>query len=206
MLYNKSFPLFFERRFLVDLLTVFVSTFLLVFMGELGDKTQIAAGTGTLANRRQAGTIFFSSALALVTVAGVTVFLAGLIPQSYLPILTKIGGGFLIVYGLYLFFKKDNDTDDKTAPDLKSAWGLFLIQFFTVLANEIGDKTQFATLGSALKNQTNLLVVFTASASALVAVTGLTVFLATKIPASWAVRLQYIGAGLMIVYGIYMIA
>jgi putative Ca2+/H+ antiporter (TMEM165/GDT1 family) len=73
----------------VELLSIFASTFLLVFIGELGDKTQIATGTGTLANRGQPQVVFFSSTLALVTVAGLTVFFAGLIPPAVLPQVQK---------------------------------------------------------------------------------------------------------------------
>jgi putative Ca2+/H+ antiporter (TMEM165/GDT1 family) len=61
-----------------------------VFVGELGDKTQIAAGTNTLANRRHTGTIFLSSSLALLAVAGLTVFGAGFIPSNLVPLPKKL--------------------------------------------------------------------------------------------------------------------
>jgi len=66
----------------MDLITIFLTTFGLIFIGELGDKTQIAAGTGTLANKKKVRLIFFSSALALVAVAGLTVFGAGFISKE----------------------------------------------------------------------------------------------------------------------------
>ncbi len=190
----------------MDLGTVFFSTFLLVFIGELGDKTQIAAGTGTLANRKQTGTIFLSSILALVAVSGLTVFGAGLIPKTLIPTLTLFGGGLLIVYGLYLFFKTDDSDDEGSTVAEKGVWGLFLSQFLVVFLAELGDKTQIATLGAAIKNQAELLVVFAASASALAAVTSITVWGITKVPSGWVKNLQRIGAALMIAYGIYMMS
>ncbi len=197
----------FEGDSVVDLSisTVFISTFLLVFVGELGDKTQIAAGTGTLANRKQTGTIFISSILALVAVSGLTVFGAGLIPKTFIPILTMIGGGFLIIYGIYLFRKTDESTAEGDTREGKGTWGLFLTQFFIIFMAELGDKTQFATLGAAIKNQAELLIVFAASASALVAVTSITVWGITKVPSGWVKNLQRTGAVLMVAYGVYMI-
>lgn len=70
---------------------------------------------------------------------------------------------------------------------------------------EIGDKTMFATLAAAIESPAHLLLVGTASASALVMVTGLTVLAATAIPMSWIKIVQRIGAVLMIAYGGYMI-
>jgi putative Ca2+/H+ antiporter (TMEM165/GDT1 family) len=190
----------------MDVIPIFASTFFLVFIGELGDKTQIAAGTGTLANRKQTSTIFLSSILALVTVSGLTVFGAGLIPATLVPTLTLVGGGLLIFYGIYLFFKTDkSDGEDETFEE-KSAWGLFASQFLVVFLAELGDKTQIATLGAAIKNQAELLIVFIASASALVAVTSITVWGITKVPGAWVKNLQRIGAALMVAYGVYMVA
>lgn len=188
----------------MDLGTVFISTFFLVFIGELGDKTQIAAGTGTLANRKQTGAIFLSSILALTAVSGLTVFGAGLIPQAFIPTLTLVGGGLLIVYGIYLFFKTDNSDDTDDGFEEKSAWGLFLSQFLVVFLAELGDKTQIVTLGAAIKNQAELIVVFVASASALIIVTSITIWGITKVPGGWVKNLQRAGAALMIAYGIYM--
>lgn len=190
----------------MNLSTVFISTFLLVFIGELGDKTQIAAGTGTLANRKQTGTIFFSSVLALVAVSGLTVFGAGLIPRSIVPTLTKVGGALLILYGIYLIRKTDESDSADDAREEENSWGLFLSQFLVVFMAELGDKTMIATLGAAIKNQTELLMVFSASALALTTVTGLTVWGITKVPSNWVKNLQRLGASLMVAYGIYMLA
>jgi putative Ca2+/H+ antiporter (TMEM165/GDT1 family) len=189
-----------------DLILVFFSTFGLVFIGELGDKTQIAAGTGTLANRKQTRTIFLSSILALTAVSGITVFGAGLIPPTYIPTLTLVGGGLLIIYGIYLFFKTAESDDEEDEIEAKSAWGLFASQFLVVFLAELGDKTQIITLGTAIKNQSELLVVFAASASALIVVTSITIWGITKVPSGWVKNLQRIGAALMVAYGVYMVA
>lgn len=189
----------------MDLLTIFVTTFGLVFINELGDKTQIAAGTGTLANRAKVMTIFFSSAVALTAVAGVTVFAAGLIPEDFLPSIKKVGGILLAAYGGFLLAKAGNPDDDEAVTDNHVGWGLFFSHFMIVFIAELGDKTQFATLAVAIDNQSHLLLVFAASASALVAVTGITVWGVTKVPPHWIKNVQRFGALLMVAYGAYMI-
>lgn len=189
----------------MDLSAIFISTFLLVFIGELGDKTQIASGTGALANRKKTSVIFFSSSLALVSVAGLTVFFAGLIPQVYVPTIAKVGGIMLIMYGAYLYTQSGTvDEDDVDLPE-KNGWLLFLSHFSVVFMAELGDKTQIATLAIAIENQSYLFLVFIASASALVTVTALTVWGVTKIPNGWVKNIQKAGAALMIIYGMYMI-
>lgn len=189
----------------MDPVSVFASTFLLVFVGELGDKTQIAAGTGALANRRRAGTIFVASILALTAVSGLTVFGAGLIPPAFVPTLRLIGGGLLIAYGIYLFLGAKTPIGEDDTPEAKTIWKLFVSQFLVVFLAELGDKTQIATLAAAIENQAELRLVFIASTTALVAVTSITVWGITKVPLRWVKRLQQIGALLMVAYGIYML-
>lgn len=190
----------------MDLITIYFSTFLLVFIGELGDKTQIAAGTGTLANARSVKIIWLSSSVALVCVAGLTVFGAGLIPTRFIPTITLVGGALLALYGIYLLRKAGTAIEAQEGEDRQSnGWKLFVSHFTVVLIAELGDKTQMATLAVALENQVNLPLVFFASASALVSVTTLTVWGVTKIPSAAIVRVQQIGALLMIGYGLYML-
>ncbi|MEN9920442.1 MAG: hypothetical protein RL538_335 [Candidatus Parcubacteria bacterium] len=189
----------------MDSSTIFLSTFLLVFINELGDKTQIAAGTGTLANARRINIIFFSSALALTCVAGITTFAAGLIPSSWIPTIKQVGGVLLALYGIHLFRKAGQPDDEGHEEETGTDWKLFLSHFAVVFIAEISlDKTQASTFAVAVENQTNLFMVFLASASALVTVTMITVWGVTKIPLTWVPRVQRIGAGLMVAYGIYM--
>ena len=191
----------------MELVTIFLSTFLIVGIGELGDKTQIASGIGAIANRRNVKIIFFSSALALVSVAGITALFAGLIPDDYLPKIIKAGGFLLIIYGLYLS-NITSGSDDSIIQGITpeaSVTKLFLTHFTVVFTAELGDKTQIATLAIAIDNQSQLFIVFFASASALIFVTAVTVWGFTKIPRQWIGKVQKLGSVLMIVYGIHMI-
>jgi len=189
----------------MELATIFLSTFLIVAIGELGDKTQIATGVGTLANRKYAKIIFFSTSLALISVNGLTIFFAGLIPETYLPNIIKVGGFLLIIYGIYLFHKTEMESFDEQVLPPKNIWGLFLTHFSVVFIAEMGDKTQIIALAIALENKLHLFIVFLASALALILVTTVTIWGVTKIPEKWLGKIQKLGAVIMIAYGIYMI-
>lgn len=189
----------------MELIGVFSSIFWLVFIGEFGDKTQFAAGTGTLANHGRIRFIYASSVLALIAVSAVTTFLAGYIPTSYLPIITLLGGALLIIYGLYLYSQAGKADEDSKKIDEKSNWKLFFSQFGVVLFAELGDKTQIFTAAAAVRNHGHLWVVFIASALALTAVTTLTVWGITKVPKTWVKTVQRLGAAGMVIYGLYML-
>ncbi len=190
-----------------EFLAVLFSTFGIVFVGELGDKTQVAAGTGALANRSRTRWIFAGSAAALTTVALLTTVGAGLIPRSWLPVIEIVGGIGLVIYGLYLAYqayKNGDDGDEKEATG--TGWMLFWAQFWIVFTAEMGDKTQIFTLGAAIENEAQLIAVFLGSASALVTVTGLTVWGVSFIPKRWIRPIQIAGALVLVGYGIYMVA
>jgi putative Ca2+/H+ antiporter (TMEM165/GDT1 family) len=185
--------------------TTFVSVFVLVFVGELGDKTQFAAGTGTLAHPGRVKVIFLSSVLALVAVTGLTTFLAGLIPESALPTIVLAGGILLIVYGTYLFIQTDTDDDEEDNTSDETNWALFVTHFFVVFLAELGDKSQIFTAGAAVNNHDQPWTVFAASVIALTTVTAVTVCGVTLLPENWSKAIQRLGAMGMIGYGLYMI-
>jgi len=192
---------------MIDWLNVVLATFVIVFVGELGDKTQAAAGTGALANRGQTWWIFAGSSLALICVSGLTTFGAGFIPASALPIIQKLGGLGLITYSVYLINKmfKETEEEDDNEHTAKIGWKLFWGQFGLVLLAELGDKTQIFTAGAAVANASQRLAVFIGSASALVAVTGLTVWGISFVPPRMVKFVEIGGIVSLMMYGLYML-
>jgi len=63
---------------------IFLTTFGVIFMAEMGDKTQLAALTMAAQSKRP-WTVFVSAALALTAVSAIGV-LAGSVLGSYLPL------------------------------------------------------------------------------------------------------------------------
>lgn len=84
---------------------IFGSTFVAIFLAEMGDKTQLAAVCMT-ANCGKPVTVFLSSvlALALVTLIGVTLgaALAEYIPQEYIK---RGAAALFVVIGVLMWFK-----------------------------------------------------------------------------------------------------
>jgi putative Ca2+/H+ antiporter (TMEM165/GDT1 family) len=85
-----------------------VSTFVSVFVAELGDKTQLAT-MSMAAGTASKWPVFFGSALALVTTSAIAVLAGGAISRFLSPLwLRRIAGGVFIVLGaLFLVTKAD---------------------------------------------------------------------------------------------------
>lgn len=85
---------------------VFLSTFALLFVAELGDKTQLAVISMT-AKHRAPIWVFLGAALALAAVTGLGViggeFLTRLIPEA---VLRKVAAAGFVVMGLLMWFDK----------------------------------------------------------------------------------------------------
>jgi putative Ca2+/H+ antiporter (TMEM165/GDT1 family) len=85
---------------------VFLSTFALLFVAELGDKTQLAVISMT-AKHKAPIWVFLGAALALAAVTGLGVvggeFLTRLIPEA---VLRKIAAGGFVLMGLLMWFDK----------------------------------------------------------------------------------------------------
>lgn len=87
-------------------LKLFLTTFGIIFLAELGDKTQIAS-IMMAAHSQKPWTVFVGASLALVTITLLGVLFAGFI-SNYIPgpAIKKIAaGGFMVIGGLMLFDK-----------------------------------------------------------------------------------------------------
>lgn len=81
---------------------------------------------------------------------------------------------------------------------------MFWTQFVIVFGMEFGDKTQFSTLALALKYQEAWGAVLLGSVLALVLTQALSVWGVHFVPQRFVRMVQYIGAGILFVFGIAM--
>ncbi len=81
------------------------STYVAIFMAELGDKTQLA--TLALATERSRWAVFIGSALALVTTSALAVLGGDLVARTIPPQWIKRGAGAMfVVLGVMFLFSK----------------------------------------------------------------------------------------------------
>ena len=82
------------------------STFVLLFVAELGDKTQLAVILSS-ANTDRPWTVFLGAALALITVTLIGTLAGQVITRFVSPdILRKGAAGLFVLMGVLMFFEK----------------------------------------------------------------------------------------------------
>lgn len=86
--------------------SLFLSTFLLIFLAELGDKTQLA--TVMLSAKEKAPVTIFLAAMAGFVLSTFLAVSLGMIVEKFLPkeIIEKVAALSFIVIGLLLLLKK----------------------------------------------------------------------------------------------------
>ena len=177
-------------------LTLLLSTFGIIALAELGDKTQLAAIT--LCCRHKPFSVFLGTVLALILVNGIGVLigeaLAALLPIYWIGI---GAGATFIVFGLYTLLTKD-------AKEMKPRESKFAIltSFSMVTLMELGDKTQLAVIALTAKAGGSLLIFLGASLAFLV-VTAIGVTVGAAVQRVVPIRYIRIGAGIVfIVFGV----
>jgi putative Ca2+/H+ antiporter (TMEM165/GDT1 family) len=85
---------------------VFLTTFGMIFLAEMGDKTQIAAMTMAAQSKRP-WTVFIGSAVALTAVSGIGV-LVGSVIGNYVPLIwvKRAAAVAFIIIGILLLLEK----------------------------------------------------------------------------------------------------
>jgi putative Ca2+/H+ antiporter (TMEM165/GDT1 family) len=165
----------------------FISAFGLVFVAELGDKTQLAVVTQTCKHRRP-WAVFAGASAALIAVTALGAvggrLLGGLIPEE---VLGTVAAGAFVVMGLLVAREAwkvgtegqgeqwcDNPGDGQRDCSPISAWNwqAFSSTLGLLFVAELGDKTQLAVLSLASR-QGSVWPAFVGGALALTVVTAL---------------------------------
>lgn len=186
-------------------MSTFISSFCLIFLAELGDKTQLTAMA--LALRYPWKRIFIGIAAAF-TVLNLAAVLVGKILFLVLPIFwITLVSALLFLYFGYSTLRHACDADGDGASPIKAADAV-RTAFLMIFMAELGDKTQLVTASQAAQHSGSLSgisTVFVASTLALWLVSLIGIFagkqLVKYIPVCWIHRT----AGFMfLVFGLVM--
>jgi putative Ca2+/H+ antiporter (TMEM165/GDT1 family) len=165
-----------------------LTTFGLVFVAELGDKTQLAVLTQTCKHRRP-WAVFAGAGLALIAVTALGAA-GGQLVSRVVPahVMRWIAATAFVVMGVLVAREAamggeepaddgctlEDGGQDKANSENGQGWRAFAATFGLLFVAELGDKTQLAVLSMASKIVTPWLV-FAGGALALLAVTALAV-------------------------------
>jgi Ca2+/H+ antiporter, TMEM165/GDT1 family len=129
----------------IEHISTIAASFLLIFLAEFGDKSQIVCMT--LAAKHRSWPIFWgaTAAFSMLNLLGVLfgAAVASWFPDFWLAILVAGLFGF---FGVHSLMNKDDDEEGEETR-LLSAKSLFVTALLLILVAEFGDKTQLAVAG-----------------------------------------------------------
>ena len=170
-----------------ELLSVSLSSFVLIALAEMGDKSQLVCMT--LAARHRHWPVLLGAATAflllniLAVVFGATV--ADWLPQNVVSLLVA---ALFAGFGIHSLLHADDDEQAEVSD--KPGHGIFLTTLLLIFVAEFGDKTQLAVAG--LAGRLDPLAVWIGASLALVLVSALGVWagrtLLQRLPLAWLHR------------------
>jgi len=176
----------------MDLLPL-ISSFGIIALAELGDKTQVTVMC--LSANKRAKTVFIGAVLAFALVDGVSALIGGtiaaLIPTQWIGI--GAGSAFL-VFGAYSLLSKSEEvkTDNRSSNVAHS--------FSLIALMELGDKTQLSAIALAAEYDAPLMV-FVGVMLALVLLTAIGIAVGTVI--SRFIPMKYVKIGSSVVFIVF---
>jgi Ca2+/H+ antiporter, TMEM165/GDT1 family len=182
-------------------LQVFLSSFGIIFLAELGDKTQLTAMA--LALRFPWRKIFVGIALAfaLLNLGAVLVgkLLFALLPLFWIKL---VSGGLFLFFGVATL--RSSPDDDDGNPKIHAA-SAFRTAFLMIFVAELGDKTQLVTASLAAQHPQQL-AVFCGSTLALWSVSLIGIFLGKQLVRYIPLRYIHRAAGvLFLIFGVAIV-
>ncbi|MEO5349163.1 MAG: TMEM165/GDT1 family protein [Magnetococcus sp. YQC-3] len=123
------------------------TTFALIFLAELGDKTQLVCMT--LAARHRPWPVFWGALLAFILL-NILAVLFGSALSSWVPknVLILIVAAMFALFGIQAL-RASGDEEEGEEVEEKSGHGILIQAFLMIFLAELGDKTQIAVIGLA---------------------------------------------------------
>jgi putative Ca2+/H+ antiporter (TMEM165/GDT1 family) len=161
-----------------------MSAFLLIFIAELGDKTQLSVIS--LSSSYKWHHVFVGSMLAFLAVDGVSIAVGGpllaLVPLRYVQV---VSGVVFIIFGVIPLFRKERSRDSFVTRRRSNV--PLLASFSLIALMELGDKTQILTI--TLAAQSSPVPILIGMLLAFTLLTGAAVFIGAKLlsrlPSKW---------------------
>lgn len=183
-------------------LTPFLTTFSLIALAELGDKTQLTVIA--LSARYDRKKVFSGVVLAFAVVTALGVLMGEgilqVIPENYIKILAGI---MFIVFGAVILRAKDECEEQNDNSHIVNP---FISTFSMIALAEMGDKTQLSAITLSAKYDSPYLV-FAGAVLALAIISLMGILAGKKLCEIVPVSKIKMGAGaLFIIFGIFFIA
>ncbi|MHA1409153.1 MAG: TMEM165/GDT1 family protein [Candidatus Odinarchaeia archaeon] len=187
------------------MIEAFLSTFFLVLITELGDKSMLSAMIFS-ATYRKPIIVFIATILALITVTLIGLAIGFLIIELVpITILHYISGALFIVIGVYYLLTYKNAD---SVYNYNSKFSFVSVYSF-IFISEFGDKTQIAIISLVISTLSPI-GVFSGAVVGFIIVNGLAVFIGDKIsgklPLTWiklASAIIFILFGILTIFGVF---
>nr|WP_317429844.1 TMEM165/GDT1 family protein [uncultured Mitsuokella sp.] len=178
----------------------FWASFLVVFLAELGDKTQLIVMA--FAVKYNWKSVFLGMTLGIFVVHSLAVAI-GSLAGELIPVhlMTIIASCLFIGFGVWTL-RGDDEGEDEDEATKSSRFGPLLTVAMTFIIGEMGDKTQFAAMTMATQYESWWLVLCGAVlgmvlADSLGIIAG--TFLHRRLPAK---KMRYLSAGIFLLFGV----
>ncbi|MGK2904250.1 MAG: TMEM165/GDT1 family protein [Mycobacterium sp.] len=184
------------------MISALLLSFAVIFVAELGDKTQLVAMTFALRYRWWVvlGAITVATTLVHVLSVAIGHYLGAALPGHLLGILA---GAMFVFFGLWTLRGDSLSDDEKSRVERAAGIAFFVVTSAFFLA-ELGDKTMLATITLAADN--NWLGVWIGSTLGMVVADGLAIIVGAVAGKHLPERAIQIGAAaLFLLFGIFML-
>lgn len=178
----------------------FWASFFVVFLAELGDKTQLIVMA--FAVKYNWRSVFLGMTLGIFVVHSLAVAI-GSLAGELIPVhlMTIIASCLFIGFGVWTL-RGDDEGEDEDEATKSSRFGPLLTVAMTFIIGEMGDKTQFAAMTMATQYESWWLVLCGAVlgmvlADSLGIIAG--TFLHRRLPAK---KMRYLSAGIFLLFGV----